>query len=161
MTDKELMHFGVKGMKWGKRKIPSFPAGQNIRSMRVGKQKDYSPDNNLKVGATRTVDVGNGLRMVVKDKKPSATMVKIKKKLADRKERKDKIKSTFKEIEKNTSTMDQIIFSSGVRKKAAKYVVDNNMTVKDAVKLSKKEASIKAVTMVAVNQAVSDANRNM
>lgn len=43
-------------------------------------------------------------------------------------------------LNKQASTKDKIIYNNATRKKAAKYIVNNNMTVKEATAKSKKDA---------------------
>ena len=58
-------------------------------------------------------------------------------KKAAKKERKTAIKSTYKDINKKASLGEKLTYNNATRKKAAKYVVDNNMTVSEANKKAK------------------------
>lgn len=55
-------------------------------------------------------------------------------------ERKAKIKDTYKDINKNASVKEKIMYNNATRKKAAMYVVDNNMSVDQAKKRANKLA---------------------
>ena len=57
-----------------------------------------------------------------------------------KKERKNALNKTYKEINKKTSFGEKLLFNSTTRKKAAKYVVDNNMSMKEARKKANKQA---------------------
>lgn len=57
-----------------------------------------------------------------------------------KKARKQALKTTTKQIQKDASLADRIVFNDATRKKAAKYVVDNNMTVAEATKKAKGDA---------------------
>ena len=49
-----------------------------------------------------------------------------------RKQRKQKIKSEYKKLQKNASIGDRLLYSDGTRRLAAKYIVDNNMSMTEA-----------------------------
>lgn len=57
-----------------------------------------------------------------------------------KKKNKQKIKETYKNLNKQASIKDKIMYNNATRKKAAKYIVNNNMTVKEATAKSKKDA---------------------
>lgn len=94
----ELYHHGVKGMKWGHRKI--LPTS-SLRNQVDSAKTDYK-----------------------------------KAKL----ERKQQIKNTYKSLNKNASLGEKLTYNNATRKKAAKYVVDNDMTVEQAKARANKDA---------------------
>lgn len=55
-------------------------------------------------------------------------------------ERKQQIKNTYKSLNKNASLGEKLIYNNATRKKAAKYVVDNGMTVEQAKSRANKDA---------------------
>jgi hypothetical protein len=54
--------------------------------------------------------------------------------------RKNKIDDAYEKVQTASTRMDRLIYSEGTRRKAAKYVVDNNMSVADATKKAKGDA---------------------
>ena len=54
--------------------------------------------------------------------------------------RKQSIKNTYNEIQKGASKKEKFLYNNATRKKAAKYVVDNNMSIADAKKKANKVA---------------------
>ena len=71
-------------------------------------------------------------------------------KKADKAARRDNIKLTQKEITDAASRADKFIYNESTRKKAAKYVVDRNMTVTEATKKAKGDAWRNTAALVAV-----------
>ena len=55
-------------------------------------------------------------------------------------ERKQNIKNTYNDIQKNASRGEKLLYNDETRRKAAKYVVDNNMSISDAKKKANKAA---------------------
>ena len=76
----------------------------------------------------------------------------------DKAVRKNKIDDAYEKIESASSRMDRFIYSEGTRKKAAKYVVDNNMSVADATKKAKGVALRNTAAMVGVYGAITVAS---
>lgn len=66
-----------------------------------------------------------------------------------KRERKQQIKSTYKSIQKSTSIGEKLIYNNATRKKAAKYVVDNNMTMSDATRRARSDANRNTALFVA------------
>lgn len=56
-----------------------------------------------------------------------------------KKENRQKIKETYKNLNKHASIKDKIMYNNATRKKAAKYIVNNHMTVKEATAKTKKD----------------------
>lgn len=61
-------------------------------------------------------------------------------KYLDKEIRKNKIDDAYEAVKTDTKKIEAMFYSEGTRKKAAKYVVDNGMSVKDAKKKANKEA---------------------
>lgn len=149
----ELMHYGVLGMKWGKRKaLPTSSTYSKVQSTKAqykqakkAYNKAYSYSSRHTIGQftnkkkkaesdrrwNDAYDKANAVEKAKTDYKQAKT------------ERKDKINSTYRDIQKNTSLGEKLIYNDATRRKAAKYVVDRNMTMQDAK-----------------NQANADARRN-
>ncbi|MCF8018186.1 MAG: hypothetical protein K9L62_02185 [Vallitaleaceae bacterium] len=70
-------------------------------------------------------------------------------------ERKSKIKSTYKTLNKKASLGEKLTFNNATRKKAAKYIVDNNMTVEQATLKSQGDAYRNTAIFVAAYGAIS------
>lgn len=86
----ELMHYGVPGMKWGKRKaVPTSSTSSKVQSTKAQYKQAKA-------------------------------------------ERKNKINSAYRDTTKNSTTGEKLIYNDATRRKAAKYVVDQNMTMQDA-----------------------------
>lgn len=154
MRQDELMHYGVPGMKWGHRKalpISSQRArydaakqqykadkkayskaydkaysysGRHLISQFVGKKQKAESDRRWK-------DVDNKATQLNKSK---SAMKKAKK------DRKQSIKNAYYDVKKNESIKEKLFYGDAPRRKAAKYVVDNNMSISDAKKKANKEA---------------------
>ena len=65
-------------------------------------------------------------------------------------ERKQKIKDTYKSLNKSASLGEKLTYNNATRKKAAKYVVDNGMTVEQAKSRANKDAIRNTGAMLAV-----------
>lgn len=72
--------------------------------------------------------------------------------------RKEKIKSTYKDINKNASLKDKMLYNNATRKKAAQYVVDNNMSIKDATSKANKAAMRNTAMVLAAYGAIGAAS---
>lgn len=140
----ELKHYGVLGMKWGKRKArPVSELKSRYDKAKAAKKaayKQYSKDFNKSSTLYGAWGPGNKQRhektydSAVRTNKADAEFRAVKK------ERKTAIKNTYKDIQKNTKLGEKLLYNNATRKKAAKYVVDNNMSVSDAKKKANKEA---------------------
>lgn len=126
--DEYLEHFGVKGMKWGVRKQKVLNAKSEYKKAR-------------KAGLGK--DQLNSAKNAYKNAK---------------RERKNAIKDTYKGINKNTSFSEKLMFNDQTRWKAAQYVVDNDMSVDEAIKKSNSEAIRNTAMFIAAYGAVSVAS---
>lgn len=127
--DDYLEHFGVKGMKWGVRKQKVLNAKSEYKKAR-------------KAGLGK--DQLNSAKSAYKNAK---------------RERKNAINDTYKNIKKNTSFIEKLMFNDATRRKAAQYVVDNDMSVDEAIKKSNSEAVRNTEIFLAAYGAVSVASR--
>ena len=73
-------------------------------------------------------------------------------------ERKQNIKNTYNDIKKNESIKEKLFYGDAPRQKAAKYVVDNNMSISDAKKKANKEAIRNSAIILGTYGAISVAS---
>lgn len=163
----ELYHHGVKGMKWGvrrknsqksdlRRRLDSAKSDSKTASKTFS--KSYGEAYGKRIDAVspfKNRRAANKARWqkaesdYAKKKEARSTYKKLKE------ERKSKLKETYKKLDQNTSKKEKLWYDNTVRYKASKYVVDNNMTVKEANQRAKKEYNRNAVlSYVAVFSAV-------
>ena len=160
----ELAHFGVLGMKWGKsrtggssKQLAKSDLRKNFDAKKI-KKKDAQAEYNdafdavwYKGGFGRQADRRQDRMMKTMNKSIKAdTEFKTVKT-----ERKTAIKDRAKKLEADTSTKEKLLYNHATRKRAAKYVVDNNMSVTDAKKRANEDAIRNTVALLAVYGAVS------
>ena len=154
MRQDELMHYGVPGMKWGHRKaLPisaqrarydaakqQYKADKKAYSKSFNKAYSYSSRHPISqyVGKKQKAE-SNRLWEDAYDKATQANKSKSAMKQA-KNERKQNIKNTYNDIQKNASRGEKLLYNDATRRKAAKYVVDNNMSISDAKKKANKES---------------------
>lgn len=68
----------------------------------------------------------------------------------DKVTKKEAIKNTYKDIQKNASKKDKFMYNNATRKLAAKYVVNNKMTLEEANKKAKSTANRNTAIFVAL-----------
>lgn len=147
----ELYHFGVKGMKWGHRKsLPTSSLRNRVDSTKTtykNAKKAYNKSFNdaykhraeaysFSKERRKANDARWAKNWANRNKLDSAKTDYKKAKL----ERKQKIKNTYKSLNKSASLGEKLIYNDATRKKAAKYVVDNGMTVEQAKSRANKDA---------------------
>lgn len=154
MRQDELMHYGVPGMRWGHRKaLPissqrarydaakqQYKADKKAYSKSFNKAYSYSSRHPISqyVGKKQKAESGkrwdDAYDKATQLNKSKSAMKKAKK------DRKQSMKSAYYDIKKSESIKEKLIYGGSSRKKAAKYVVDNNMSISDAKKKANKEA---------------------
>lgn len=159
--DAYLMHYGIKGMKWGvRRKSRMFQPTALSTRVRRGVNKKAIGATAAGVGAAGLAAAG--ARKLYKKRQAD----KASGKLAAKKERKQKIKSTYKDLQKNAGVGQRLLYSDSTRKQQAKYMVDKGMSREEAAKKAKRNAwrntAIAVGTMgaAAAGQAAYNAYRN-
>lgn len=82
-------------------------------------------------------------------------------KYLDKAVRKNKIDDAYEEISTRTTNLEAAIFGNNVRKKAAKYVVDKNMSIDEARKKANKRAAVSVAASLAAYGALTVAEMRM
>lgn len=147
----ELYHFGVKGMKWGHRKsLPTSSLRNQVDSAKTtykNAKKAFNKSFNDAYKHRAEAYSFSKERRKANDARWAKTQVdanKLNSAKADYKkakiERKQKIKNTYKSLNKSASLGEKLTYNNATRKKAAKYVVDNGMTVEQAKSRANKDA---------------------
>lgn len=157
----ELYHFGVKGMKWGHRKsLPTSSLRNQVDSAKTtykNAKKAYNKSFNdaykhraeaysFSKERRKANDARWAKNYVDANKLDSAKADYKKRKI----ERKQKIKNTYKSLNKSASLGEKLTYNNATRKKAAKYVVDNGMTVEQAKSRANKDAIRNTEAILAV-----------
>lgn len=162
--DDYLEHFGVKGMKWGVRNERVRSAKSEYKKARKAYNKSYNkayrnsanhPISQFvsKKGKAKSDALWN---QAISDAN-QLDLAKSAYKSA-KQERKNAINKTYRSINKNSSFGEKLIYNDATRRKAAQYVVDNDMSVDEAIKKSNSEAIRNTAMFIAAYGAVSVAS---
>lgn len=160
-----LEHFGVKGMKWGVRKQKVLNAKSEYKKARKAYNKSYNKAYNYSANHPYSQFVTKKGRAESENRweqaSPDADRYNSAKSAykSAKRERKNAIKDTYKGINKNTSFYEKVMFDDATRKRAAKYVVDNDMSVSEATAKAKGDAVRNTAILLAAYGAVSVASR--
>lgn len=185
-TDTELYHYGVPGMKWGKRKsraelekeagmfrasngmkvapaknayvrtMRGLAANRGMETLSRATYRSYAKRNHANT-LTNQANTVKGEQRIRKEaqalREYNAHIKDLRKgtgnKYLNKAVRKNKIDDAYEKVQTASTRMDRLIYSDKTRKKAAKYVVDNNMSVADATKRAKGNALKKAAAFAA------------
>lgn len=148
----ELYHYGVKGMRWGHRKkqLPTSSTRKNFDSTKAeykSAKKAYSKSFNNAYNKSIAAYSPSKKQRQRNDERWEKAWDDAGKlddaKIAYKKakhERKKAISESYRDIHKNSSLGEKLMYNNATRKKAAKYVVDNDMSVAEATKKAKGDA---------------------
>lgn len=104
VQNSELYHYGVKGMKWGRRRYHNEERKQQKAERKQQRQEYKQQRQQQKV------------------------------------ERKNNINKVYKKLNSSSTFAERVVYNDATRKKAAKYIVDNNMSVSEATRKAKQVA---------------------
>lgn len=153
--DDYIEHFGVKGMKWGVRNERVRSAKSEYKSARKAYKKSFNkayihanthPISQFvsKKSKARSEALWTQVDSDVKRLNSAKSAYK-----SAKRKRKAAIDNTAEQIFANSSASDILVYGTTYQKRAAKYVVDNNMSVDEAIKKSKNKTSRDAVAFLA------------
>lgn len=155
MIQNELYHFGVPGMRWGVRKkyqtSETYNKVKNAKQAKKQAYKQYNKDFNkayyfseahpFSQYIKKSKNYAESNKRWEKARNSADKYMEAKSAYKTAKnERKTKIKNTYKDLNKNAKLGEKLVYSKATRQKAAKYIVDNNMTVAEATKKAKGDA---------------------
>lgn len=176
----ELYHHGIKGMKWGVRRYQNEDGSLTNAGKKRYETSDIRRGYDEKKSALRSANKAYA-RSFNKAYSGSIGAYSLNKKhrqaAADRwtralddaakvndakaayksakKTRNQAINSTARKLEKQASIADKLVYNTATRRQAAKYVVDNNMSVSEATKKANAKARRNTAIFVGAYAAVS------
>ena len=145
--ESELYHHGVKGMKWGViRERPRSNvqiAKSNYKSAKKAYNKSFSKAYNNAIAAYSPIKKhreANDARW--EQSRSDARKLNSAEKAYKqaKKDRKRSINNNYKQLNKNASLGEKMLYNDTTRKKAAKYMTDRNMSASEATKKAKRAA---------------------
>lgn len=128
MSNNELMHYGVLGMKWGKRKTSLGNRYHSRAARSVQKDADELRKSGRESEAKAVQKVAD---------KHRAKAVASQKKYDIKREHKQAINKAYQNIIKNESIGSRMTYQKDVYKKAAKNMINKGMDQKTAVSKAK------------------------
>lgn len=140
-----LAHYGILGMKWGIRRYQDekgnySAAGKKryIRDKTSGIQKDIDSFKSVKNG----IKDKKGRQLLTKeDVDSSVAGLKAQKAKQEAKlSRKWDINKVSTDFDRTATLAEKFVYNEATRKRAAKFVVDNNLSMSAALKKAKGEA---------------------
>ena len=144
----ELYHYGVKGMKWGRRKARPTSAVYNNMRRAKGAYKDakkqYNKDFNDAYNRNNIfTKKGRAASNARWEKAMKSGEVSDKAKVAYKSAKKDYKKAradAYTKIQKSTTLAENFMYNEGTRRKAATYVAKHNMSISAAKEKAQGEA---------------------
>lgn len=158
MENNELYHYGILGMKWGHRKnykvaVANAKKAYNNRNSSIQKRYEMTEaDIEKKYKRGQMLSVKDQNREIAADNKARRDWSKSKSIYKDEIRRakneykanvaktKAEYKNNYKQLKKNDTAADKLLFNTATRKKAAQYMTENKMTMTEARKKARKEA---------------------
>ena len=135
-----LCHYGVKGMKWGRRKSysESYNSVRNAKAAYKTVHKTYKKD--FRAAALSPIKKHRAANDARWEKASNSAEASRKAKQAykdAKRANREAISKAQSKLFDQSSAGEKFMFNEATRRKAAKYIVNNNMTVDEAYKKAK------------------------